>query len=126
MEKNIFKMAAEQKLRFPFRGLIAVEDLFDLSLTSLDTIYKELSKEVKKANEDSLLDVVTKEDDKLALRIEIVKTIFTQKQAEAKEKSEAKEKNEKRKVLLDMLAEKQNEELKGMTKEQILEELARI
>lgn len=42
--ENIFEFATRNKVRFSFKGLISVEDLWDLSLTNLDSIYKELNK----------------------------------------------------------------------------------
>ena len=46
-ERNIFEYAAKNKLRFPFRGSITTEDLYDLSPANLDSIYKTLSREAK-------------------------------------------------------------------------------
>ena len=34
--ENIFEYAVRNKVRFPFKGMISVEDLWDLSLTNLD------------------------------------------------------------------------------------------
>ena len=45
MEK-IFEYATRNKIRFPFKGMISVEDLWELTPTNLDTIYKTLNKQV--------------------------------------------------------------------------------
>jgi len=57
----MFEKAARLKLRFNFKGILSVEDLWDLSLESLDLIYKNLSAEAKKSKEVSLLEIKTKE-----------------------------------------------------------------
>jgi len=126
MERNIFKMAVEQKLRFPFKGLVTVEDLYDLLPSQLDSIYKTLNKEVKTANEDSLLDTKTKADSLLDLQIEIVKDVFTQKQQEVNDRLLAKEKREEKQRLLQLLAKKEEEEMQGLSKEEILKKLEEL
>lgn len=54
---NLFEIAVREKYRFPYKGMISTEDLWDLSVTSLDSIFKTLNKERKNADEESLLDV---------------------------------------------------------------------
>lgn len=48
---NVFERAAMNKYRFPYKGQISVEDLWDLSLPGLDSVFKHLNK-LKKANEE--------------------------------------------------------------------------
>ena len=71
--ENMFEFAARNKLRFPFRGMVSTEDLFDLSVENLDSIFKTLNSQVKQANEESLLVTKTPEDETLTTMIEIVK-----------------------------------------------------
>ena len=52
---NIFERATRMSLRFNFKGLISVEDLWDLSLQDLDSIYKILNSKLKQSSEESLL-----------------------------------------------------------------------
>ena len=80
-ERNIFEYAAKNKLRFPFRGSITTEDLYDLSPANLDSIYKTLSREAKKNEEESLLADKTADDVQLGVKIEIVKHIVAEKLA---------------------------------------------
>ena len=85
----MFEMASQFKFRYPYDvGLITTEDLWDLSLTQLDTVYKALSKEMHILQDgDSLLytrspDFFNKEQE-LTAKIELVKYIFKcQQQAE--------------------------------------------
>lgn len=76
---NMFEKAVKGKYRFPYKGQIAVEDLYDLPLGSLDTVFKTLNAEVKRTDEESLLQTKSAEDDILATKIEIVKYIFNEK-----------------------------------------------
>ena len=45
---NIFERAVREKTRFNYKGLISVEDLWDLSLEKLDAIWCELEAELEK------------------------------------------------------------------------------
>ena len=95
---NIFKYAFQNKLRFPFKGQIQTEDLFDLSMENLDAVYKALSKIAKSEEEESLLSTKTKEDEEIKIKMAIVKEIFSDKQAEASARllvAETKAKNQK-------------------------------
>lgn len=58
---NMFEKAVKGKYRFPYKGQIAVEDLYDLPLGSLDTMFKTLNAEVKKTDEESLLQTKSEE-----------------------------------------------------------------
>lgn len=117
--KNIYKIALKNKFRFQFRGQIGTEDLFDLSLTDLDTIYKSLNKQVKVAEEDSLLSTKTKAEEDLLLKLDIVKEIFTDKQDEIQKKKEEKATKEKNQYILSLIEKKENEALEGLSVEEL-------
>lgn len=53
--EKMFETALRGKFRFPFRGLISTEDLYDLPVESLDSIFKELNSQIKRVKEESLL-----------------------------------------------------------------------
>ena len=72
MSKNMFEVATRLKLRFPYRGMISVEDLWDLSVQSLDKVFKALNSQRKQAQEESLLNAKSSEDEVLDTQIEIV------------------------------------------------------
>ena len=78
---KIFEFATRNKVRFPFKGMISVEDLWDLSLTNLDSIYKTLNKQVKQSEEESLLSTKASVDTELEVQIAIVKHIVAQHDA---------------------------------------------
>ena len=71
----MFEIASRTKMRFPFKGMVSVEDLWDLSVRDLDSVFKTLNAQAKKVQEESLLATKTKEDETLAIQIEIVKQI---------------------------------------------------
>lgn len=117
--QEMFIKATRNKARFPYRGQTSVEDLWDLPVTELDKIYKSLKKQEKTVNEESLLEVKTEEDEELTMQIEIVKYIVGVKLEEKKQAENAKAKKEQKEKLLQLLADKQYEELKGKTAEEI-------
>ena len=53
---NMWIEALKKKYRFEYKGLINVEDLFDLKLEDLDYIYKNLKRNENDLQVDSLLD----------------------------------------------------------------------
>ena len=110
---NIFEYAVRNKVRFPFKGMISVEDLWDLSLTNLDSIYKTLNKQVKQSEEESLLITKTSVDTELEVQIAIVKYIVSIKleEQEAREKAAAK-KAQKQKIM-SIIATKEDEALQN-------------
>ena len=113
MIKNIFEYAAKNKFRYPFKGFITTEDLFDLSLENLDAVYKILNKQVKQVNEESLLDAKTSEDEELDVKIQIVKYVFNLKTEERNARLVAKERKEQKQKILEIMANKQNEALQS-------------
>ena len=115
----MFEEAIRDKYRFPYNGVISVEDLYDLSVENLDIIYKDLKSVLKEKTEDSLLDVKTKRDKQLDNKIEIIKYIVTTKQAEAKALLDSAEKGIKKQKILEILQAKQDENLKNMSEDEL-------
>lgn len=118
MEK-MFEIATRTKMRFPFRGMVSVEDLWDLSVRDLDSIFKTLNAQVKKSQEESLLATKTKEDETLSIQIEIVKHIVKTKLDEAETAKQSKELKEKRQKIMEMIAEKKDEALRNASVEEL-------
>jgi hypothetical protein len=95
-----FEKASELKLRFEFRGLIATEDLWDLSLEDLDVLAKQLNRQVKSLEEESFIQKPSSANDTLLLKFEIVKRVIAVKLERAEEsKNDAKVKARKIKLL---------------------------
>lgn len=111
-ERNIFEQATRGKYRFPFRGLCTVEDLWDLNVINLDTIYKELNKQKKDNSEDSLLET-SSEDVRLNDMIEIIKHIVSVKQKEKADKVLERERKERNQMIMNIIKDKEYEDLKS-------------
>ena len=118
MEK-MFEIATRSKMRFPFKGLVSAEDLWDLSVRDLDVIFKTLNAQVKKSQEESLLATKTKEDETLAIQIEIVKHIVKTKLDEAETAKQSKELKEKKQKIMEIIAAKQDESLHNASVEEL-------
>ena len=103
--EKIFEFAARNKIRFPYKGLITVEDLWDLSLTNLDSIYKTLNKQVKQSEEESLLNTKASVDTELEVQIAIVKHIVSVKLAEKEAAEKASASIEDLKKMLDEIGD---------------------
>lgn len=116
---NMFEIATREKYRFPFKGLCSVEDLWDLKLQDLDSIFKTLNAQKKQANEESLLATKSKEDKELETKIDIIKHIVATKQQEALAKLQEKEIADKKQKLLKLKEQKQDEALGNMSIEEI-------
>jgi hypothetical protein len=132
MEK-MFERASRMKLRFDSaKGQLSVEDLWDLPLQSvtkvnLDSLAVTLNKELKAANsEESFVKPAISTDDTLELRFEIVKYVISVKVAERDAANLARTKAEEKQKLLALLDDKQNEELKNLTADEIRARIAAL
>lgn len=125
-EVNLFEVATRENYLFPFKGMINVIDLWDLSLTNLDSVFKTLNAEVKKSEEESLLNAKTKEDEELTNKIEIIKYIVNKKLAEKEARENEKKNKEKRQRILEIKAKRQDEALENMSDEDLDKMLAEL
>ena len=116
---NMFELATRNQFRFAFKGMISVEDLWQLSPKELDSIYKSLNSELKKVKEESLLEVKSMEDQIIDTKIEIVKYIFNVKQEEEQLRLMERENKEKKQMLMRVLKSKQDQDLLDKSAEDI-------
>ena len=119
--ENLFEGAVRAKYRFPFKGQITVEDLWDLSLQDLDRVFKALNSEAKQSQEESLLKIRDKNAEILDRKIEIVKHIVAVKQAEALAVKEAADKKAQKQRILEIIAKKEDDALQNMSIEKLQE-----
>lgn len=122
MKENIFEIAIRNKYRFPFKGMISTEDLWDLSIQNLDNVFKTLNKERKQNDEESLLETKTEFDQEVENKIEIVKHIVSVKQAEAAARLLEKEQKTRNQKIMAIIERKQDEALENLS----VEELAKL
>ena len=120
---NMWIEALKKKYRFEYKGLINVEDLFDLKLEDLDYIYKNLKRNENDLQVDSLLDAnknpLKKE---IENKINIVKAIFDMKEAELESAKIAMANKVQRDKILAIIENKQDQELS----EKSIDELRKI
>lgn len=109
--ENMFEIATRNKMRFPFKGMISVEDLWDLNVRDLDNVFKTLNAQVKKSQEESLLATKSKEDEALSIQIEIVKHIVNIKLTEAEVARQSKESKAQAQKIMEIINAKQDEDL---------------
>ena len=123
---ELFINATRANYQFSFRGMINVIDLWDLSLTNLDSVFKTLNAEAKKSEEESLLNTKSKEDEEISNKIEIVKYIVGVKLDEKKKRENAKKNAEMRQRLLEIKAKRQDAALENMSDEDLDKALAEL
>ena len=122
----MFELASRTKLRFKTTsGVLTTEDLWDLSLESLNNVARLLSKEIKNT-EESFIEEKTSSDMKLDLMFNIVKHIIHVKLVERKAAKEKQLKMARKAELLEILNEKETESLRSKTKEELIKELEEL
>ena len=119
MDGNLFEVATRGKFRFEFRGLLGVEDLWDLGVKDLDCIFKGLNAKTKQEEEESLLGKRTKQGGELSVKLSIVKYIVSTKLKEEESRLKLKENIEMQQKIMGILANKQDEELLSKTPEEL-------
>lgn len=129
MEKNLFEVATRRKFRFNMsKGQISTEDLWDLSLESLNSLAKSMNKKVKELDEEDFINkkVPSKADEDLKDAFELVKYVIKVKLDEKAARLEAAEKLEKRRKIEEALEKAEGKELESKSAEELkkmLEEL---
>lgn len=125
-----FEKASRLKLRFDTAvGQISVEDLWELPLTSemrvsLDGIARSLHKQLQDATVSFVEPKSSDETDQL--RFDIVKHVIDTKLAERDKAKLERERAAKKQRILEIMAAKDDEGLKGMTREELEAELASL
>jgi hypothetical protein len=114
----MFEKAARMKLRFEYKGVATVEDLWDLKVEELDGIYRKLRVQQKETSGESLLTPPAGNDD-LNLRVDIVKRIVSVKQAETEARADRATKLMRRRRIADIIAQKQEQSLMDKSEEEL-------
>lgn len=121
---TIFETAARKKLRFDSpKGLLSVEDLWDLPLTSksgsLDTIACQLFKQLKSDDSVSFVTAAKKSDATVQLKFDVVKHVIDVRVAERDAAVVAAQKADKKQIILNILAQKEGEALSQASPEEL-------
>lgn len=126
---DVFEQAARIKLRFESsKGLLSSEEVWDLSLTSLDMMAKVVNKRLREAEEESFIPPahqprVVSHD---AFRLGILKHIIATK---AEERDIARKRAEDRTKLArlkELLAAREDDTFKAMSQEEILKQIGEL
>lgn len=122
----MFEKASRMKLRFPtVRGLLSVEDVWEMPLTndreafSLDHLAIMLDKKLKESDVTSFVTKKSGPDEVTQLQFDIVKHIIDVRVAESEAAFKAREIKENNQKILQLIAEKSNEELRGKSIEEL-------
>ena len=123
---NLFLQATREKFRFESpKGDLSVEQLWDLPLTSrtgfdLDTDAKTVNADLKASNEESFVNVNNNPAvSRLQAKLEVVKAIIEVKLAQAEATKKRAEKAAERQRLMEVLHSKKDQELQGLSVEEI-------
>lgn len=131
---NIYKYAAQHAIRFASnRGMLTVEQLFDLPLKSdsgfcLDNVAKAISAGLKSLDSESFVEEVKPDSNKNDLQVafEIVKDVIATKKA-ANEAVRLRQENAARKHrILELINEKKDAKFKELTIDELEKELASV
>lgn len=118
----MFEKASRLKVRFESpKGLLSVEDLWDLPLTcslgnkaNLDDIAKALHRKLRDDDDVSFVHKDKKSDKVEHLKFDIVKHIIDVRLAENQAREAQRANAEKKQRILEIIASKEDESLKGM------------
>jgi hypothetical protein len=129
----MFEKASRMKLRFDTPvGVISVEDLWDLPLTSktnrvnLDDIARGFSRELKSQEEESFVVKPPKKDQTLELGFEIVKHVIKTVMEEREVLKAALDKKEQKNKIMAIMASKKDDELKETSVEDLQKMLDKL
>ncbi len=124
---TLFVTAARKKFRFETtKGGLNTEDLFDLSLETLDAIAVNLDKKVESGGKKSFIgkrDTSTSENE---TKLEVVKFVIQTKMEEAETRKTRAEKASQKEFLTSLLEKKRMAQLEGLSVEEIQKQIDSI
>jgi len=131
---NIFEQATRAKIRYHSpNGLIGVEDLWDLPLTSLnskranlDDIARDLDFKLKSTTSISFVSDVSEVDEQTKLAFDVVIHVINTKITEAKAAKSAADVREKKQKIMAIIERKQEESLSAASIDDLQQMLASL
>ena len=116
----MYKEASKQRLRFATtKGELTAEQLWDLSLTDLDSLAVSLEEEHALSGKKSFLIAKSVKDKVAKLRFNIVLDVLTTKVEEAEALKTAKENKEHNSKIIALIQDKNDESLKKKSVKQL-------
>jgi spore cortex formation protein SpoVR/YcgB (stage V sporulation) len=117
---SLFEKAAKQKLRFnSSKGQLTVEDLFDLSLTSLDNIAKAVNRKLKDEVEESFIQKKSTASAELELQLDILKYIIEYKTSVEEANKKRAETVARKHQIEEILMRKKSQELEDLSVDEL-------
>lgn len=116
----MYKEASKQKMRFQTsKGLLSVEQLWDLDLETLDALAVSLEENYKAGKGKSFLSKKTIKDKTVKLQFDIVLDVLQSKAEESDALTIAKENKEHNNKIIALIKDKKDESLKNMSVEEL-------
>lgn len=124
---SIFEKASKKKIRFATtKGSLTTEDLWDLSLQSLDKLAIDINRQIKAEGEESFIGTKTAKSTELQLKFDLVKYIIEFKLSEQEAAKKRTEKSAKAAQLRELLEKKELEALDNLSADDIKKQLAEL
>ena len=134
---NIYKQAAQQKLRFKSkRGVLTVEDLFLLPLSQGEINLRELTIAVNKNLAESNTDVPdfltdeqqeqTEDQQRYQLQLDILKDVIETRKEEIQAAIDAHKRDQERAAIRELIAKKKQQNLKDLSIDELEAKLKNI
>lgn len=125
---NLFEIATKEKFRYNFKGVITTENLWELSVEDLNTVYQQLSDDYSKMSRATLIKTTkfNKEKTNIRMKIAIVEYIVNAKMEEAMGAANAILKKAEKEKILAAIADKENSEFASKSKEELLDMLNKL
>ena len=116
----MYKKAAKLKLRFnSSKGLLTVEQLFDLTMPELSSLIKKVNTDLKKEArvDDDLAFLEGKDETESlnSLKFDILKDVYLTKKQEREEAATDQEKKATRQKIAEIIAKKKDEALENLS-----------
>ena len=120
MAMEMFEKASKLKLRFETSaGNLSTEDLWDLSLESLNSLAKSLNKQIKEIDEEDFLKVAKTGERIIKLKFKIVIHVLETIKLALDKHVKAIERKAQKQRILEIIAKKQDESLEGKSEDEL-------
>ena len=116
---DIFEKASKKNLRFNYKGVCTVEDLWVAPLTDLDTMHRLLSADIRASEEESLLEKKSDNLSDIRLQVGIIKRIVEVRLEEKDAKLKRVAKAARKQKILSIMDKKEDSSLEDMSREDL-------
>lgn len=130
---DMYKIAFQKKFRFgTVRGMLTVEDLFDLPLTSkngvsLQAVAQKINATIKSVDEEDFVgEKSTTADSMQILKLDIVKDVIATRKQINRDLIDAKSKAAQKEKIMSLITEKKDDKLKSLDLEDLEKQLAEL